>query len=312
MKHHYFMKAWQLTLVFFTLLACNVNAQQETQQSMYFFNPLLTNPGYAGSQEALTVTGTVRDQWINFKGAPKTQCLSVHSPLRDDHIGLGLVLLNDQLGATKNSGAYVDFAYSIKLNKKNHRLVFGVQAGLDYYRANFSNLTIVDNTDDIYLNGYNFSKTMFNTGAGLYYYGKRFYFGASTPRLIKNNINLPGGQNAQQQNHYYAFGGIVLKLNSAVNMRPSFMIKYVQNAPLSVDANLSFLFYDKLWVGAMYRYNAAAGANIMFNISPNFRIGYAYDYTLNAIQRYSAGSHEIMLSYDLRSKSKGFRSPRYF
>lgn len=279
---------------------------------MYFFNPVLINPGYAGSQEALVITGTLRDQWTNFKGAPKTQCLTLHSPLRKENIGLGLTVLNDQLGATKNTSAFADFSYSIRLNQRNHRLVFGLKAGMDYYRTDFSGLKINDNTDNVYTNGFNYSKTLFNMGAGIYYYGKRFYLGASTPRMIKNSLNLPSSQSAYQENHYYLFAGVVVKLNSGINMRPSFIVKYVNNAPLSVDGNLSFLFYDKIWVGAMYRYNSAAGANVMFNVNQNFRIGYAYDYTLNAIQNYSAGSHEIMISYDLRSRSKGFKSPRYF
>jgi hypothetical protein len=54
------------------------------------------------------------------------------------------------------------------------------------------------------------------------------------------------------------------------------------------------------------------GLNIMYNINQNLRIGYAYDYQLTSLQKFSQGSHEIMLSYDLRSKAKGFKSPRYF
>lgn len=287
-------------------------AQQETQQSLYFFNPLLVNPGYAGSQEALSVTGIVRSQWVGFKGAPKSQFLSIHTPLKNDHIGLGLSFVNDQLGATKNTGVFVDFAYSIRLNAKNHRLVFGLKAGVDFYRTNFSKLGVNDGTDGLYLNGYNYSTQFFNAGAGVYYYGKRFYIGASTPRLLDNSMNVSGTKVLTQVKHYYAFGGLVFKLNSRINMRPSFMLKYSQNAPLSVDANLSFLFYDKIWIGGMYRYNSAAGANIMFKINQGLSIGYAYDFTLNAINNYSSGSHEIMLSYNLNRKKGGFVSPRYF
>jgi type IX secretion system PorP/SprF family membrane protein len=308
------MKLYKIIAAVFSLMlaAHQIKAQQETQQSLYFFNPLLINPSYAGSQEALTAIAVVRNQWANFKGAPKTQILTVHSPLKKQNLGLGLTVLNDELGSSKNTGAYVDFSYSIRLNKKNHRLVFGLKAGTDFYRQDFSNLKIQDNTDNIYLEGFNYSKFLFNAGAGVYYYGKRFYLGASSPRLIKNTMNLPGGQKAVQENHLYGFGGLVIKLNSAVNMRPSFIVKYVHNAPLSVDGNLSFLFYQKVWLGALYRYNSAAGVNAAFYITENFLIGYAFDYTLNQIQQHSAGSHEIMLSYDLKSKSKGFRSPRYF
>lgn len=308
------MKHTQKLVLCILLILAGVTskAQQETQHSMYFFNPVLLNPAYAGSQEAIQVTATVRDQWTGLKGAPKTQVLSLHSPLKKENIGVGFTVLNDQLGITKNTGVYADLAYSIKVNKKNNRLAFGVKAGMDFFRQDFSSLRVNDNTDALYTEGFNYKKNLFNIGAGLYYYGKRHYIGISTPRLVKNKINLASDQQALQENHYYAFGGIVIKLNPAINMRPSFIVKYVNNAPLSIEGNLSFLFYDKIWIGAMYRHKAATGLNIMYNINQNFRIGYAYDYQLTSLQKFSQGSHEIMLSYDLRSKAKGFKSPRYF
>ncbi len=302
------------TIILLWLLALGITlkAQQETQHSMYFFNPVLLNPAYAGSQEALQITATVRDQWTGIKGAPKTQVLSLHTPLKTEHIGVGFTVLNDELGVTKNTGLYADLAYSVKVNKKNNRLAFGLKVGLDLFRQDFSNLRINDNTDQLYTDGFNYKKNLFNMGAGIYYYGKRHYIGISTPRLFKNKIDLAAGQTAIQENHYYLFGGIVIKLNPAINMRPSFIVKYVNNAPLSIEGNLSFLFYDKVWIGAMYRHQAAAGLNIMYNISQNLRIGYAYDYQLTSLQKFSLGSHEIMISYDLRTKAKGFKSPRYF
>lgn len=296
----------------FVMINTTAEAQQETQHSMYFFNPVLLNPAYAGSQEALQITATARDQWTGLKGAPKTQVLSLHSPLRTEKIGVGFTVLNDELGITKNTGVYLDLAYSIKVNKKNNRLAFGVKAGMDFFRQDFSKLRINDNTDEIYMDGFNYRKNLFNVGAGIYYYGKRHYLGISTPRLVKNKINLASDQKALQENHYYFFGGIVIKLNPAINMRPSFIVKYVNNAPLSIEGNLSFLFYDKVWIGAMYRHKAATGLNIMYNINQNLRIGYAYDYQLTSLQKFSQGSHEIMISYDLRTKAKGYKSPRYF
>ena len=303
-----------ITIILLWLLALGMTlkAQQETQNSMYFFNPVLLNPAYAGSQEALQITATARNQWAGIKGAPKTQVLSLHTPLKTEHIGVGFTVLNDELGVTKNTGLYADLAYSVKVNKKNNRLAFGLKVGLDFFRQDFSSLRINDNTDQLYTDGFNYNKNLFNMGAGIYYYGKRHYIGISTPRLLKNKIDLAAGQTAIQENHYYLFGGIVIKLNPAINMRPSFIVKYVNNAPLSIEGNLSFLFYDKIWIGAMYRHQAAAGLNIMYNISQNFRIGYAYDYQLTSLQKFSLGSHEIMISYDLRTKAKGFKSPRYF
>ena len=191
------------TIILLWLLALGITlkAQQETQHSMYFFNPVLLNPAYAGSQEALQITATVRDQWTGIKGAPKTQVLSLHTPLKTEHIGVGFTVLNDELGVTKNTGLYADLAYSVKVNKKNNRLAFGLKVGLDLFRQDFSNLRINDNTDQLYTDGFNYKKNLFNMGAGIYYYGKRHYIGISTPRLFKNKIDLAAGQTAIQENH---------------------------------------------------------------------------------------------------------------
>ena len=307
------MKNIKKIIVFILLLnSKSIISQQETQHSMYFFNPVLLNPAYAGSQEALQITGTSRNQWTGLAGAPKTQVLSLHTPIKFKNIGVGFTVLNDELGVTKNTGLYGDFSYSIKLNKKNDQLAFGLKLGFDFMRQDFSTLRINDNTDELYTSNLRTNKNLFNTGAGIYYYGKRHYLGVSTPRLIKNKINTTQTQSAIQENHYYLFGGVVFKINPAINLRPSFIVKYVKSAPISIEGNISVLFYDKIWLGMMYRHKAASGLNIMYNINQNIRIGYAYDYQLTTIQKFSQGSHEIMLGFDLRSKSKGYKSPRYF
>ena len=56
--------------------------QQDPLFSQYMFNPLIINPAYAGSREALSATILHRSQWVGFDGAPTTQTLGVHAPLR--------------------------------------------------------------------------------------------------------------------------------------------------------------------------------------------------------------------------------------
>lgn len=297
----------------FTILISSVAvSQQETQYSMYFFNPLFINPAYAGSQDALNITALYRSQWTNIDGAPKSTCLTVHSPLKNEHLGIGATIANDQIGAIKNTSTFVDLSYSIQTNKKGNRLAFGLKIGADYFQKNYSNLKVQQTIDNVYLNNLNNNQWLFNTGFGIYYYGKKFYVGTSSPRLISNQLNKDNQSKAYQKNHFYVFSGFVYSLNPILDMRPSFAIKYTHNSPLSIEGNLSFFLYEKIWVGLMYRHNSFIGANISYLINEKFKVGYAYDYSTNSIQNYSSNTHEIMLSYDLKTKSKGFRSPRYF
>jgi type IX secretion system PorP/SprF family membrane protein len=285
-------------------------SQQEVQNSLYMFNPSILNPAYAGSRDALSGVVDYRQQWVKWDGAPTTAMLCLHSPLKMEAVALGLNLVHDKIGATKNTAIYGDIAYRIRLNSKKDRLSFGVRVGGDYYSANFTTLKATDINDQIQANGY--TKFLFNVGAGVYYYGKKHYVGFAVPKLIQNEkLNVSNFQ-SKQNTHFYFVAGYVFKLNSMVAFKPSIQLKYTKNAPLSAEANASFLFMDKFWIGGMYRHQAAIGANIMYQINEVLRVGYAYDYTTTAMTKYSPSSHEIMVGFDLRGNRNSFKTPRYF
>src|ERR1700676_3509185 len=94
-----------------SMAGLTLKAQQEPMFTHYMDNTLMVNPGYAGSRDALTVTALQRIQWVDFKGAPVTQTITMHAPIINEHIGIGLSVLNDKIGPTNNTSAFVDFAY---------------------------------------------------------------------------------------------------------------------------------------------------------------------------------------------------------
>jgi hypothetical protein len=53
-------------------------------------------------------------------------------------------------------------------------------------------------------------------------------------------------------------------------------------------------------------------AILEYQASQQFRIGYAYDYTLSKLNSYTSGSHEIMISYDFGKDVIAVKTPRYF
>lgn len=306
------MKKIKYSLVALTLFtALNTNAQQETQNSFYMFNASLLNPAYAGSRDALSVVADGRMQWVNWKGAPKTNCFTLHTPLVIESVGLGLNVLNDQIGASSRNSLFADFSYRIRLNKNNDRLAFGLRAGVDLINNNFGNLAVNDNTDPIILQN-SYTKTLFNTGAGVYLYGKRYFVGLTAPKVIPNKTSDLSSFSSKEAVHVYLIAGYVYKINSLWDIKPGACVRYTANAPLSIDGNLSVLFNQKIWFGVMYRYGSAAGANIMYNFTPYIRLGYAYDYSLTNMSKYNSGTHEVLLGFDLFKKDEPVRSPRYF
>ena len=103
-------------------------------------------------------------------------------------------------------------------------------------------------------------------------------------------------------------------LSDNTKLKPAFLVKATNGAPLSYDITANFLFFEKFWLGGSYRLNqstAALGAITDFQVSKQFRIGYAYEYPLSDINAYTGGTHEILLMFEI-FKSKRVKSPRYF
>ena len=75
------------------------------------------------------------------------------------------------------------------------------------------------------------------------------------------------------------------------------------------------LINEKLEAGLGYRLGDALSALVNFRVTPELRIGYAYDYTTNNLGSFNSGSHEIFILFDVdlfNFKSGYDRSPRFF
>ena len=298
----------KLLLFIFILSALVLRAQQDAQASMYFFNPLNYNPAYAGTRGSLNLTAVHRSQWVGWEGAPQTQFLSIHAPIARKRIGLGVNMSYDNIGSRSNVNAMANFAYHLQLNSKSLRLSFGASAGINSNQYDFNGL-IVNDQSDVFITS---NQTLApNFGAGLYLHSNKGYLGFSLPRLIEKSIDDNSG-NSFLQRHYYLTSGFVFSANSVTDIKPSILIKYTQNAPITVDLNYSMFFYKKVWVGLMYRMHESVGFNSSYRIKELFTLGYSFDYPINNLRFNNFGSHEVLFSFDIRSKNRAFISPRYF
>jgi type IX secretion system PorP/SprF family membrane protein len=301
------------TILFITVLSLfsiDLSAQQDPLYTQYMFNKLLINPGYAGSRAATSVTMLYRDQWTGFEGAPKTATASVHGRLANPKIALGLTLVNDRIGLRNQTGLYATYAYRLPVG--DARLSFGIQAGFDHIQYGFSDAVYIDLNDPEL--GQNISMLTPNVGAGVYYQSEKFYAGVSVPHLLENTLG-EAAQNEEivgtQERHFFAMMGGVIEIAENVKFRPSTLVKYVANAPISADFNGTFLFVDKFWVGASYRTDASVDFHMEFNVNRQLRIGYAYDYVLGELGTHSNGSHEILLGIDLDFSKNRIVTPRH-
>lgn len=308
----------KITFVSFLILGnLTINAQQLPMYTHYMYNTLVVNPAYAGSRDALTVTGLYRSQWVDFKGAPVSQTLTMHTPLGNEHIGVGLAVGNDKIGATNSTSVVADFAYRMQLTEKS-KLALGVSAGANMFQANLRSLNLDQQTDPTFQNNISNHITP-NFGVGAYYSRERFYAGVSTPALLQNNYsvvkNTAGGNLiGKEQRSYFLIAGAVINISDNLAFKPTTLVKTTVGAPIQVDLTASFIIMKKLLLGAMYRSGDAAGLLVGFDITNQLHIGYSYDWSYGLETfKYNQGSHELMLRYDfIFGSKKQIHSPRYF
>lgn len=288
-------------------------AQQDPMYTQYMENLLTLNPAYAGSKELLSMMVVSRNQWVSMPAAPDTKTFAVHSPISASNMGLGLSFLSDHIGPVKQNGVYFDYSYTLNFSN-NRNLALGLKGGVNFYEAGVSDLATNDGGDPVFVNDIN-RRFLPNLGVGALFHAERYYLGLSIPKLIENKINKNGvsTQNiSKEQMHIFFMAGYVFDVNRIVKFKPSILTKYVMNAPLSLDVNGTFMFYDRLWLGAMYRLGDSFGGLFQLQVTNQLKIGYSYDLPINLLGAYNNGTHEIMVSYDFNPGKSRVRSPRYF
>jgi len=291
-----------------SLLVCkNTSAQQDPLHSQYTFNALAYNPAFAGSEDHLVLMASSRHQWVGFEGAPSTQYLMGHAPLKSN-MGLGLTLFSDRLGPANQTGFYVDFSYKLKLDESS-KLSFGLKGGGNLWQANFNDLEVYE-AGDATFSGAIESAFLPNFGFGIQYqYTDKFYAAVSLPRLVQNEYN--GNTDSEidgEFRHFFVMAGYKHSLNSNVVLEPTFILRRVQNAPIAFDINVNAIFNKKFKAGLMYRLGNALGAQLQYSINDKMSIGYAYDLSTTALGQNNSGTHEIMMRFDFLGKKAATES----
>ncbi len=286
--------------------------QQEAMFTQYMFNGLAINPAYAGSHESLSATLLFRDQWTGLPQAPSTQTFSIHSPVKNAKIALGLQFIHDKLAIFEQYGVNGSYAYRIFTAKGT--LSLGLQFGFTSYQAKLSDLVPQDPSDPVFQG--NVRKTMPNFGAGVYYYTDRFYIGLSAPQLVTNSLSndiVEIDADARQARHYFLTAGHVFDLSHNVKLKPNVLIKAVAGAPIQMDLNANVLFSDVLWLGLSWRSLSDIDALIELQLTDQLLMGYSYDFASTTdLSRVNSGSHELMLNYRFRYAKNKVITPRYF
>ncbi len=295
-------------------------AQQDAQYTQYMYNTMSVNPAYAGSRGQLSIAALYRSQWVGLDGAPKTQTLNLHSPIRNSKLGYGISIVNDNIGDGVVQETYFDAVVSYTLDVcQEGKLSFGLKAGGSLLNLDFQGLR---NFDSEPIQGNNIDNNFSpNIGLGLYYHTDVFYAGLSAPNLLESDYfdNSQRDSNSVQflsteRINFYLITGYVIDLSYNAKFKPALLTKVVSGAPLQVDLSASFLFNEKFSLGAAYRWDAAISALFGFQISDQLMIGLAYDRETTELgsTAFNDGSFEIFVRFELIKSFQQLVSPRFF
>ena len=283
-------------------LSNSLAGQHSTLTSNYLFNTFAINPAYAGQKKALDLTLVYRKQWAGFNGSPQNFSLLSSMEVKPKNLSVGLQFDNDKIGYTSTNSLKIAVAYRVKLNRK-HTISFALQPAYRRIYYDFSKIRLTTEGDATFIANSPAINT-FNTGAGIYYYSKKIFFGLSSPELVKTNSGV-------RFYEFNAIGGTIIKVKDNIILKPSILVRQIKNSPVQFDLNCTAYYNDMLGVGLAYRNKDAIVAYFDFSVNKKFKFGYAYDYSVGPLRKYNSGTHEIMLNYFF-GKFTDAPTPRYF
>lgn len=281
-----------------TSLMLPLAAQQLPQYTQYMFNKLVNNPGYAGAGDGICVSGTIRQQWVGFKSTnddgssdnlgPETYLISIHSPIKVLHGGIGATIQQDKIGPFSDIYFNVMYAYQTTLGAGD----LGIGAQLNILNKTIS--AFPDAGSDPVLSANEETDMYFDAGIGLYYrVPDNYYIGISVLQMLQSNKDV--GTHFHMRREIDLMAGYELEFPNlpAIDILPSILIKATSGS-IQYDATALLRYQRKIWGGLSWRYQDAVALIVGFDYK-NFNIGYSYDFNTSAIG--TTGSHEIRASY---------------
>jgi type IX secretion system PorP/SprF family membrane protein len=300
-----------LSLLIFLCFQANVSvfAQQPTLITHYMFTNMATNPAFAGGSGGINITGLVRQQWMGWKdsdgskSAPQTFLLTVDSPIRKLHGGLGGSISQDQIGAFKN--VFLKLGYAYKMDAGSGALSFGLQGCLLNISYDGSKFKPIDENDPVLGTLEKKSDMLVDVGLGVFYkVPEVYYVGLSAENILQTK----GKKTAYQlRRTYYLNGGYQYTIPShpAFELLPSAQVMF-DGAAFQLNLSTLVMYNNKFYGGLGYRLQDAVSV-LAGVVIKGLQIGVAYDIGTSAMRKYNNGGLEVMVNYCFKIDTDKFR-----
>jgi len=286
------------TLLILLSLAISLkgNSQQDPLYSQYLMNPFVLNPAYAGFTKSMSASASFRKQWAGFDGSPVTFNATAHTSLIDNKMGLGLLIIQDNIGSDKTSEIQGVYAYHLQLTS-GARISFGLQGGMINYRSDFSELNI--NTSDPRFQN-NISEMKPTIGSGIIFSSDKFFVGISVPRMLKQTTGIEDKAVQIYNQHLYATAAYVTNLGYRIKLKPFLLARAVQGSDVSVDFGMAVNADNSYTLGLFTRNLHTYGFLASIELGDHLRVGYVFELPTDKSVGLNFTSHELTLGVRLK------------
>lgn len=290
-------------------LAVGLRAQDEAIFTHTIVNPFLVNPGYTGISGDHQLNFHMRNSWAGFKNAPMTYAVAWNGPVTN-RLGLGLMLLTENVGAMSRNRGQLSYGYNFPVNKD---VQLGIGLSTEFHQERMS-ASVRDGelyqTGDGKIEDRIDGASWFDASMGVFAnFQNTFYMGLSTSNMIRARLNDYDSNTFAEEifNHWMFQLGYNFDLKEYdVVLEPTVFIRRARTSPFLVDLGMrASLFNRQLTGGLVYRAGSGGIMGLMVGTSiRSFNILYSYDIGFQRFQQYSSGSHEITLGFRFPGKAK--------
>ncbi|HEY5591591.1 MAG TPA: PorP/SprF family type IX secretion system membrane protein [Paludibacter sp.] len=281
-------------------------AQADISMATHWYNRANYNPASISKTEYIYLFSNARSQWNGVAGAPTVFNVQASEYIHSLRSAFGISLVSDQTGVTQAINPMLTYAYRIA-NDPDWSLSMGLSAGV-FSRFIDGSLFEAENVNDLSLYSEMEKVIRPDANVGVEFQNSHFIFGLSSTHLFSiakpDNLFL-------NSNHRYCYA--IYKNTDSEIINYNMGLQVVNRSNLTVlegNASLRFKHATGLTTGPReifdigLTYRSSRQITLLFglNISPNLRVGYAYDQSFTTGYTQNA-SHEIMLEYRIPSKS---------
>ena len=323
-----------LAWAFFCLLIPGIALGQDVQYSQYYANPIYLNPALVGSTGLTRIGVNFRNQW------PALDQTFVAYTAYMDHYeehwnsGFGLILQGANESFTETSWNEVGLAYSYRLQLSANSFIQAGMQGSFIARDAYFGRVVLGSQLDIDRGSIDYTGSGFegesqvrdvDAHAGLMYYGKRAWLGASMGHLLRPDISYIVDGTSRLPRKLSLHGGY------RFNLAPGYINDYFNNTDQERSFSVGFnykqqgqfsqldlgseFYFEPLALGLWYRglptkyglpNHESLVAMVGLGLQSGLDVGYSFDFPISSygLGR-SGGSHEVSIRYVFASQSPG-------